>query len=194
MDGVFIGGCHLNDCHYVTNGNYDALAMVQVCTRLLGHIGVNPERLRLEWVSAGEGIRFANVMNEYGARVQKLGPLGRSEGLDPKELGSRLAAATRIVPFLRLALAERLRPAVRTEEAYQRFFRSAEFDRLFEELVLDKLETSRMMLLLGERPRSMGEIAERLGVGPSEVARRVGNAAQQGWVRYDPSRRCYSLA
>ena len=66
LDAVFIGGCHLNDCHYVTNGNYDALSMVQICKRLLAHTGVNPDRVRLEWVSAGEGIRFANIMNEYG--------------------------------------------------------------------------------------------------------------------------------
>jgi len=59
QDAVFIGGCHLNDCHYVTHGNYDALSMVYICKKLLEHIGVNPERLRIEWVSAGEGIRFA---------------------------------------------------------------------------------------------------------------------------------------
>ena len=70
LDAVFIGGCHLNDCHYVTNGNYDALSMVQICKRLLAHTGVNPDRVRLEWVSAGEGIRFANIMNEYGARCE----------------------------------------------------------------------------------------------------------------------------
>jgi len=64
VDGVFIGGCHINDCHYITNGNYNALGMVKICKKLLEYIGINPERLRLEWVSAGEGIRFANIMRE----------------------------------------------------------------------------------------------------------------------------------
>jgi len=72
QDGVFIGGCHLCDCHYVTNGNFTTFGMVQVFRKILKHIGIYPERLRIEWVSAGEGIRFANFMNEYSAELTKL--------------------------------------------------------------------------------------------------------------------------
>ena len=68
-DGVFIGGCHLNDCHYNPEGNYDALGNSLIAKRIMEHIGVSPERLRLEWVSAGEGTRFAEVMNEFSAKV-----------------------------------------------------------------------------------------------------------------------------
>ena len=194
MDAVFVGGCHLNDCHYVTNGNYDALSMVQICKKLLKHIGVNPERLRLEWVSAGEGIRFANIMNEYGAQVQKMGPLGKGEGMDLKELKFKLEAATRLIPYIKLVQTERLRVPVRTEEAYHKFFSSKEFDRLFDELVIDKLAISQIMLLLGEKPLSTGEISKRLGLSPSEVSRHVKSSSKQGLVRYDVNRRRYSLA
>ena len=69
-DGVFIGGCHLNDCHYNPAGNYDALGNSLIAKRILANIGVNPERLRLEWVSAGEGTRFAEVMHELSARLR----------------------------------------------------------------------------------------------------------------------------
>jgi len=86
QDAIFVGGCHLDDCHYITNGNYDALSSVLLCKKLLEHIGVNPERLRLEWVSAGEGIRFANIMNDFGKKVNELGPLGKNEGVDPNKL------------------------------------------------------------------------------------------------------------
>ena len=65
MDGVFIGGCHFNECHYITDGNYHALSLVLLCQKLMAHMGLNPERLRLEELSAGEGIRFAEVMNEF---------------------------------------------------------------------------------------------------------------------------------
>jgi Coenzyme F420-reducing hydrogenase, delta subunit len=102
-DGVFVGGCHLNDCHYITNGNYDALSMVQLSKKILEHIGVNPERLRIEWVSAGEGIRFANIMNDFGMRMENLGPLGKAEGIDEKELKSRLEEAARLIPYIKLA-------------------------------------------------------------------------------------------
>jgi len=139
QDAVFIGGCHLNDCHYVTHGNYDALAMVHVCKKLLEHIGLNPERLRLEWVSAGEGIRFAHIMNEFIPKIEKLGPLGKGEGLDEQEWKFKLEAVTKLIPYIKLVLSERLRVPVRTEEAYTKFFTSEEFDRLFDGSIGDKL-------------------------------------------------------
>jgi len=140
QDAVFIGGCHLNDCHYVTHGNYDALSLVYICKKLLVHIGLNPERLRLEWVSAGEGIRFANMMNEFGPRIEKLGPLGKSEGLDKQKLKFKLEAVVRLIPYIKLVQSEKLRVPVRTEEAYTKFFTSEEFDRLFEKLIGDQLD------------------------------------------------------
>jgi len=139
QDAVFIGGCHLNDCHYVTHGNYDALGMVYVCKKLMEHIGLNPERLRLEWVSAGEGIRFANIMNEFVPRIENLGPLGKGEGLDGQELKFKIEAVTKLIPYVKLVLSERLRVPMRTEEAYTEFFTGEEFSRLFDELIGDKL-------------------------------------------------------
>jgi len=139
QDAVFIGGCHLNDCHYVTHGNYNALSMVYICKKLLEQIGLNPERLRIEWVSAGEGIHFANIMNEFVPRLEKLGPLGQGEGTDDRELKFKLEAVAKLIPYLKLVQSERLRVPVRTEEAYHKFFTSEEFKRLFNELIADKL-------------------------------------------------------
>jgi coenzyme F420-reducing hydrogenase delta subunit/DNA-binding transcriptional ArsR family regulator len=184
QDAVFIGGCHINDCHYVTEGNYDALSMVYICKKLLEHIGLNPERLRLEWVSAGEGIRFANIMNKFGPKIEKLGPLGKGEGLDEHELKFKLEAVTKLIPYIKLVQSERLRVPDRTEEAYNKFFTSEEFNRLFNELIADKLIISQILLLLRERPLSTGEISEILGLSPSEVSRHLNVSARQGLVRF----------
>jgi len=183
QDAVFIGGCHLNDCHYVTHGNYDALSMVYICKKLLEHIGLNPERLRLEWVSAGEGIRFANIMNEFGPSIEKLGPLGKSEGLDETGLKFKLEAVTKLIPYIKLVQSERLRVPVRTEEAYDKFFTSEEFNRLFNELIGDKLAVIQIMALLRERPHSTVEISEILGLSPSEVSRHLNVSARNQNVR-----------
>ena len=76
-DGVFIGGGWPGGCHYITEGNYDALGNMHLCRKLLKHIGVNPERLRLEWIAASEGSRFAEVMNDFVDTLKSAGPLGR---------------------------------------------------------------------------------------------------------------------
>lgn len=194
QDGVFIGGCHLCDCHYVTNGNFNAFSMVQVCRRLLERIGVFKERLRLEWVSAGEGIRFANFMNEFSSELEGMGPLGEAEGMGAEELARKLAAVQRIIPYLKLVLTQKMHVAVRTEEAYHAFFTSQEFDRLFDEVVAAKLAISEITLLLRERPMSTGQISERLRLSPSEVSGHMLSASRQGLVRYDVTRRCFALA
>ena len=72
-DGIFIGGCHPGDCHYMT-GNYKTLRKVLLLKKLLPQLGLESERLRLEWVSAAEGQRFAQVITEFTEEVKKLGP------------------------------------------------------------------------------------------------------------------------
>jgi len=72
-DGVFIGGCHPGDCHYMA-GNYKTMRKVALLKRLLSQLGISPQRLKLEWVSAAEGQRFAQVVTDFTAEVKELGP------------------------------------------------------------------------------------------------------------------------
>jgi F420-non-reducing hydrogenase iron-sulfur subunit len=74
-DGVLIGGCHPGDCHYV-EGNYKMLRRFEMLKRVLSEMGIEPERVRLEWISAAEGEKVRKVVNEMTAQIQKLGPLG----------------------------------------------------------------------------------------------------------------------
>ena len=194
QDGVFIGGCHLCDCHYVTNGNFNAYSMVQVFKKILKHIGIYPERLRIEWVSAGEGIRFANFMNEYSSELINLGPIGKAEGIDEQTLKFRLEAVKKIIPFVKLALTQRLQVTERTEEAYHKFFHSDEFERLFQEIIVDKLAISQIMLLLQKKPHSSREISDILGINSSEVSKHINSSSKQGLVRYNVSNKSYALA
>ncbi len=88
-DGVFIGGCHPGDCHYI-DGNYKTLRRIKMLEKILSGFGIEPERLRLEWVSAAEGKKFVSVINEFTDKVRNLGPLNLPEeksaqdGLDTK--------------------------------------------------------------------------------------------------------------
>lgn len=73
-DGVLVAGCHPpDDCHYLS-GNLKALRRIMLLKEVLKELGVEPERLRLEWISASEGDRFATIIREMVEEIKKLGP------------------------------------------------------------------------------------------------------------------------
>ena len=86
-DGVFIGGCHPGDCHY-QEGNYKALRRYRLLERLLQQMGVEKERLRLEWISASEADKLRDVIHDMVAEVRALGParLGTPEEVFSDEI------------------------------------------------------------------------------------------------------------
>jgi len=73
-DGVLVAGCHPGDCHY-QEGNFKALRRVRLLKRVLAQFGIDQRRLRLEWISASEGEKFARVSTEFTEEVRALGPL-----------------------------------------------------------------------------------------------------------------------
>jgi coenzyme F420-reducing hydrogenase delta subunit len=76
QDGVLIGGCRLGDCNYITHGNFDALGTVYLCRRIMTAVGLNPERLKIEFMSAADGNLLAEVTDDFAAAVKALGPIG----------------------------------------------------------------------------------------------------------------------
>ncbi len=72
-DGVLVTGCHIGECHYL-KGNYMTAKRIPVAKELLKFVGISPERLRLEWVSASEGEKFAKVVTEFSEQIRNLGP------------------------------------------------------------------------------------------------------------------------
>jgi len=73
-DGVLICGCHPGDCHYST-GNYKTWRRTYLLRKLLEQLGIEPERLKLRWISASEGELFAETVREMVEEIKKLGPL-----------------------------------------------------------------------------------------------------------------------
>ena len=72
-DGVLVCGCHPGDCHY-SEGNYKALRRMALLRKLLREFGIEDDRVRLEWVSASEGKRFAEIVDDMTSKVRELGP------------------------------------------------------------------------------------------------------------------------
>ena len=73
-DGVLILGCHIGECHYIS-GNHRTVKRMPLVRKLLGYVGINPDRLRLDWVSSAEAPKFAQVTQEFVDTVQALGPI-----------------------------------------------------------------------------------------------------------------------
>lgn len=72
-DGILVAGCHLGDCHYI-GGNYRTRRRIALLKFLIKQFGLNPDRLALEWISAGEAQRFASTVNGFIEKIEKFGP------------------------------------------------------------------------------------------------------------------------
>ncbi len=72
-DGVIFSGCHIGDCHYVS-GNHKAKIKYKFLKAMVNELGLEDERLKLEWISAAEGERYANVVIEFTEQIRKVGP------------------------------------------------------------------------------------------------------------------------
>jgi F420-non-reducing hydrogenase iron-sulfur subunit len=97
-DGVLVSGCHFGDCHYIF-GNERAVEQFEKTMNVVKLLGIGEGRLRLEWISAAEGVRFAEVINEFTDQVRALGPspLGAADAIEeidmPETEGCLNAAA-----------------------------------------------------------------------------------------------------
>ncbi len=133
--GVFIGGCHLGECNYITHGNYHALNMVLLCKRIMEHVGLNPERLDIQLMSSGEGMVFADVVDRFVSVVKELGPLGTGGEISGEELHYKLDTVSKLIPYIKITESEKLQSRPESEAEYDSLFTSEEIEKLFNEVV-----------------------------------------------------------
>jgi heterodisulfide reductase subunit D len=98
-DGVMVSGCHFGDCHY-RFGNYRAVEQFEKTRALVALLGLDERRLRLEWISAAEGVRFAEIMNEFVDAVRAAGPSGVAPANEGAPAGSAALPAPADPAFL----------------------------------------------------------------------------------------------
>ncbi len=134
-DGVFIGGCHLGECNYITNGNYHAQNMVALTKKLMEYIGLNPERLRLNFMSGAEANLYAESVNAFIKKIKELGPLGLMEGIGKEDLDARLEELTRQIPYIKVMTNEKLGKPVFSHEEVETLFSTEEVEKLLREKI-----------------------------------------------------------
>lgn len=134
-DGVFIGGCRLGECNYTTHGNYHALNLTLLCKKILEHIGLNPQRLQISFMSGGEGNLFAATVDDFCKTIKELGPIGQADEIAPAQLGEALAEVTRLVPYIKIEKYTKLTARLWDASNYENHFSLEEIERLFSEVV-----------------------------------------------------------
>lgn len=134
-DGVFIGGCRLGECNYITHGNYHALNLTLLGKKILEHIGLNSRRLQIGFMSGGEGSLFVDTVNDFCKTIKELGPLGKGEGMASSKLGETLADVTRLVPYIKIKTHAKLTTRLEDETEYESHFTREEIERLLDEAV-----------------------------------------------------------
>jgi len=182
-DGIFVGGCHPGDCHYM-KGNYQAERNMKAAGKLLERTGINHKRLRLEWVSAGEGSRFARVVSQFTEELKELGPLPRDERTQMALEAAREAAED-------YRLKELVGHEIRiTEEGnvYGEKIDQGRFDELLDQAI-DMEFTGKMILqLLKIKPLSVRELARELNLPSERLLEIVVELKQRGLIGMDSIR------
>ncbi|MBN1800973.1 MAG: hydrogenase iron-sulfur subunit [Candidatus Lokiarchaeota archaeon] len=172
LDGIFIMGCHIGDCHYL-EGNYEAEKKFHMVKKFLEFIGMQ-NRVRLDWVSASEGARFGELVLEFVNHIKSLGPSPLSGVDKDKSLEFKLKAIERAAGTSRIrALVGRERKITEFENVYGEKYPMDKFEGLFNEAIRDEFIRASILLFLEKEPQSIKNLALQLNIDSSEVLENI---------------------
>ncbi len=184
-DGVLVGGCHLGDCHYQV-GNYYAEKRVKLTKKLLKAIGIEPERLRLEWIAAAEGQRFADTVRDFTELLKSLGASQIAGDQPDIELLKKLFAAKNAAKDFRLKLlvAKELK-IVEEGNVYNNKIPPEDLEILMDNAIEDELGRCRILFALKNNPRSVEDLAQELGISSRKVLSHIVTLKDRGLIAMD---------
>jgi Mn-dependent DtxR family transcriptional regulator len=181
-DGVMVTGCHIGDCHYIT-GNFHTKRKYALLQNLLSKTGLEPERIRLEWCSAAEGQRFANLVREFTEQIRRVGPTPLKAQCPEHLKIINIRAAKEAADGFRLrALVGKEEKLVTQGNVYGEKIAQDEFTSVVESAVDSEFNIHRIRVLLAEKPSSVKALAATLGIDPKTVLNYIVALRQRGWV------------
>ncbi|UCF09294.1 MAG: hydrogenase iron-sulfur subunit [Thermoplasmata archaeon] len=184
-DGVLVGGCHLGDCHYIT-GNYYTEKKFKMAKGLLEKAGFEPNRLRLEWVSASEGERFSKVVADFVNEVKTMGPNPvAGENPDMDKLVGLFVAKNAAQDFRLRSLVAREIDLTEKGNVYDRKLTQEEFDDLMKRTMNEEMERQKILLMTIDEPSSVLDIASRVKLSPQRVLQHIVTLKDRGLVTVD---------
>ena len=182
FDGTMILGCHPGDCHYLT-GNFQAEKKIQLTRKLFEMAGIGSERILLDWVSAGEGERFAQVVRQFVEKMRQLGPFD----LDP-EAKERLRAIGASLEGEKIRWMVGKGPELlEKENVYGERVPKERIQEVIEGTIRDEFIKNRIMLLVGSKPLAAAEISKTLNLQLKDTLPYLVSLVGEGRIGFDPS-------
>ena len=178
-DGVLVGGCHPGDCHYVT-GNLQASYKIGVAEKLVELGGLDPRRVRLEWVSASEGQRFADLIRDFTDQLRKLGPSNAKEKMD-----GLLAARNALGDFRLRALAGNELKIVEEGNAYCERLSKEKLVEVVHGAAREEFERALILLLAKRGNISVKDLSKKMNVPADRVLEHIVVLRQKSLISMD---------
>jgi len=184
-DGVMVMGCHPGDCHYV-EGNLQAERKVKMLKKLISRTGLEPERLRLEWVSASEGGLFADVVRDFTYQIIAMGPSPLAgEKPDVDVLEGILAAKAAAEDFRLRVLVGREKGIIEDGNVYEEKLSQEKFDETMDEAIATEYIRNKIYFTIRREPLSVRELSKHLDLDPQAVLRHIVVLRRRGMVAVD---------
>jgi len=184
IDGVLVLGCHPGDCHYIT-GNYEAEMKMKMLSKLLNYVGFS-ERFRLDWVSASEGNRFAQLVNEFNDHITNLGPSPIKNKKLKKQLSEDFNAIKSVLADSRIrTLVSRERLITTEGNVYNEIIPKEEFEEILDESLYNEFIRHKILLKIKIKGKSVPEISKEIQVEPNRVLNHIVTLRQRGLVDLD---------
>jgi len=182
-DGVFVGGCHLGECHYQL-GNYDVMLTAALTKKIMTRIGISSERLLLEWASAAEGPMYVQMITEFTNNIKSLGPLGTTDNVDMDALKVKLSAARHSVEDMKLRTGlGNLTKRFRKEGNYS----DQNINNMIDEKLAKSINTGiarneTFIRIQKEGPIAFDELTKKIGVSGTDIEKYVKAFSKKGLV------------
>jgi len=168
VDGVLILGCHLGDCHY-SDGNYEAKIKYEMLQEILKFVKMDG-RIDLNWVSAAEGLYFANIITNFTEKINDLGPNPMVGPTKTRELEDKLQAIKKVVSGSRVRkLIGRERQMTEVGNVYDFKREVAQFKAILKEVLHSEFIRNLIQVQLQGQPSSVKQVAQKLDLDPQVI-------------------------
>ena len=184
IDGVLVLGCHLGDCHYM-DGNYEAEVKMKMLKKFLNVIGFS-ERLHLDWVSAAEGNRFAQVVDEFNEKIINLGPSPIKNKKLKEALLEDFKAIKAVLNDSRLrTLVARKRKIIEEGNIYNEIVPAEEYEEILDAVISNEFIRNKILQKITLKGKSVPEISDEISIESNKVLEHIVILRQRGLVDID---------